>query len=231
VKTSRYDIASGRAAFYNLLVAVFESLPDRALLAKIRDGEFERLLTRYRGLGEQGIQAGLDRISTFRIAIRERPEEEVLTELAVDRTRILRGTGHTDMKPPYEGLYKKGVRFEDSVLGLRRFYRKAGLVPDETVSDSADYLSVELDFMRQLCRREESLHLREGEAGEPVTKTIVRTIALQEEFLRLHLGSWVKEFCSAVGKHASTDFYRGVARILDAYIRMDRQWLESLIRQ
>ena len=96
----------------------------------------------------------------------------MLTELAVDRTRILRGTGHVDMKPPYEGLYKKGARFGDSVLGVKQFYRKAGLVPDETVSDSADYLCVELDFMKQLCLREEALRLREGEVGETIAKTI-----------------------------------------------------------
>jgi putative dimethyl sulfoxide reductase chaperone len=218
------DIASGRAAFYGLLIAVFEHLPGQDLLAKIRDGEFERLLASYRELGEQGIRAGLDKISTYQIAIRERPEEDVLTKLSVDRTRILRGTGHKDMKPPYEGLYKKGTGFGDSVLGVKLFYRRSGLVPDESVSDSADYLCVELDFMKQLCLREEALRLREGEFGE----TIAETIVLQEEFLRLHLGNWVGDFCSAVEKHASTDFYRGFALILDAYIRMDRKWLGSL---
>ncbi len=161
------------------------------------------------------------------MAIRERPDEDVLTELAVDRTRILRGTGHAHMKPPYEGLYRKGARFGDSVLGLRRFYRKAGLVPDETVSNSADYLCVELDFMRQLCRREEALRLREGEVEQSIAKTIAKTIALEKEFLRMHLGNWVGEFCSAVEKYASTDFYRGFALILDVYIRMDRKWLEA----
>jgi putative dimethyl sulfoxide reductase chaperone len=177
-------------------------------------------------LGEPGIRTGLDRISSYRAAIKERPEEDVLTELAVDRTRILRGTGHADMKPPYEGLYKKGARFEDSVLGLRKFYRKAGLVPDETVDESPDYLCVELDFMKQLCLREEALRLGEGEAGEATAETI----QLEEEFLRVHLGNWIGEFVNAVEKQASTDFYRGFALILDAYIRVDREWLGSLIK-
>jgi TorA maturation chaperone TorD len=165
------------------------------------------------------------------MAMRERPEEDILTELAVDRTTILRGTGHADMKPAYEGLYRKGARFEDSVLGVRRFYRKAGLVPDETVGESADYLCVELDFMKQLCLREEVLRLREGEVEEAIAKTIARTIELQEQFLRVHLGNWAGEFCGAVEKYASTDFYRGFALILDAYIRMDRKWLGSLVGQ
>ena len=225
------DIASGRAAFYGLLIAVFEHLPGQGLLAKIKDGEFERLLAGHRELGDYAIRAGLDKISSYQIAIRERPQEDVLTELSVDRTRILRGTGHADMKPPYEGLYRKGARFVDSVLEVKRFYLRSGLVPDESAGDSADYLFVELDFMRQLCLREEALRLRQGEVGETVAAIIAKTIALQEEFLRLHLGNWVGDFCSAVAKHASTDFYRGFALILDAYIRMDRKWLASLVRQ
>jgi putative dimethyl sulfoxide reductase chaperone len=221
------DIALGRAAFYEFLVTVFEHLPDKELHGKIRDGELESFLSNWRGLGDRGFRSGLDRISSYGVSLRARADDDILAELSVDRTKILRGTGHVDMKPPYEGLYKKGARFGDSVLGVKQFYRKAGLVPDETVSDSADYLFVELDFMRQLCLREEALRLREGEASE----TIAKTIALQEEFLRLHLGNWVGEFCSAAEKHASTDFYRGFALILDAYIRMDRKWLGSLVRQ
>jgi TorA maturation chaperone TorD len=239
LKANRYGVAAGRAAFYDLLVAVFRLLPDQVLLARIKDGEFERLLGSHRGLGDRGIRAGLDRISSYQMAARERPVEEVLAELAVDRTRILRGTGHPDMKPPYEGLYRKGAGFGDSVLKLRKFYRKAGLVPDEAVNDSADYLCVELDFMKQLCLREESLRRHKGEAEETIAataagtiaETIARTIELQEEFIRLHLGNWVGEFCRAVEKHASTDFYRGFTLILDTYIRMDREWLGGLVRQ
>jgi TorA maturation chaperone TorD len=178
-------------------------------------------------LGEKGFRAGLDRISSYRSAIREKSDEVALTELSVDRTKILRGTGHGDMKPPYEGLYKKGTGFGNSVLIVKRFYRTAGLVPDEMVTEAADYLCVELDFMKQLCLREEALRLCEGKLGE----TIVTTIALEEEFLRLHLGNWVGEFCSAVEKHASTDFYRGLALILGAYIGMDRKWLGVAIRR
>ena len=73
--------------------------------------------------------------------------------------------------------------------------------------------------------------MKKERVGETIAKTITQTIELEEEFLRVHLGNWVGEFCSAVEKHASTDFYRGFALILDAYIRVDRKWLESRIRQ
>ena len=227
METDLHDIASGRAAFYEFLITHFELLPDKELLGKIRDGGLESFLASWREVGERGFRSGLDRFSSYRIFLQGRADDDVLRELSVDRTKILRGTGHADMKPPYEGLYKKGARFGDSLLGMKQFYRRAGLAPDEMISDSADYLCVELDFMRQLCLREEALRLREGEAA----KTIDKTVSLQEEFLRLHLGDWVGEFCAAVEKHASTDFYRGLALILDAYIRMDGKWLGSLVGQ
>jgi putative dimethyl sulfoxide reductase chaperone len=228
---NRHDIASGRAAFYDLLIAVFEHLPSRNLLAKIRDGEFERLLAGYCGLGEQGLEAGLKLISSYRISLTDKPDDDVLTGLAVDRTRILRGTGHADMLPAYEGVYTKGAGLGDSVLEVRRFYRKAGIVPEETVTDAADYLCVELDFMKQLSLREEALRLEEAKLRDDATQSIVKNIAMQEEFLRLHLGNWVGKFCKAVENHASTDFYRGFALILDAYIRIERKWLQSLVRR
>jgi len=67
-------------------------------------------------------------------------------------------------------------------------------------------------------------------SGEPA-QAIGQTIALQEEFLRMHLGAWIGAFCGAVVKHASTDFYRGFVLILDAYIRMDKEWLRRLAGQ
>ena len=216
------DVASGRAAFYDLLLGVFDLLPGRDLLAKIRSGEFQRLLAGFRELGVGGFRSGLDLISSYGSSIKERPDEEVLGSLSVDRTRILRGTGPADMLPPYEALYKKRDRFGDSALEVKRFYRRAGLLPDETVRESADYLCVEMDFMRQLCLREEAPGQSEKEARQ--------TVALEEEFLRVHLGSWVGDFCRTVEKHALTDFYRGFGLILDAYIRTDRKWLTHLAR-
>ena len=224
--TAGADTASGRAAFYDLLIGGFEHLPSRDLLLKIKNGKFQHFLMGWRELGDGGFRSGLDLISSYQSAIRQRPDGETITELSVDRTRILRGTGHADMKPPYEGLYKKRGDFGDSVLEAKGFYRRAGLLPDETVLEPADYLCVELDFMKQLCLREESLRRQEKDE-----ETIAQTITLEEEFLRLHLGHWVGEFCSAVVKHASTDFYRGLALILDAYIRIETKWLQSLARQ
>jgi len=214
-------IAAGRAAFYDLLVAVFRHLPDRDLLTRIERGDFQNFLVRCCELRNGRLNSGVDLLNSYGARIRGRPEGEVLTELSVDRTKMLRGTGHEDLKPPYEGLYTRKKSMGDSVLEVRRSYRKAGLMPHETVHESPDYLCVELDFMKQLCLREQDQWLHEGGLKE--------TIRQEEEFLREHLGTWVGDFCRAVGKHGQTDFYKGFSLILDAFIGMDREWLGKVL--
>jgi TorA maturation chaperone TorD len=219
-RSSGSEIAAGRVALYDLLVAVFRTLPDRELLGRIQRGEFQDYLARCCELEDHRFNGGLELLASYRSRIQHSPEQEILTELSVDRTKILRGTGHPDLKPPYEGLYRSRESMGDSLLEIRRFYRKAGLVPDETMGESPDYLCVELDFMSHLCRREQGLWLHGGEVRE--------TVAREREFLKEHLGHWVGDFAHAVEKHAATDFYRGFCQILDAFVALDLEWLDRL---
>jgi TorA maturation chaperone TorD len=216
-------IAAGRAAFYDLLVAVFRHLPDRDLLMRIERGDFQDFFARCCELENGRLNSGVGLLNSYQGGIRGRPEGEVLTELSVDRTKMLRGTGHEDLKPPYEGLYTRRQSMGDSVLEARRSYRKAGLMPDETVHESPDYLCVELDFMKQLCLREQDQWRQGGRVKETITQ--------EEEFLREHLGTWVGDFCRAVGKHGLTDFYKGFSLILAAFVSMDQEWLGEVLQQ
>jgi putative dimethyl sulfoxide reductase chaperone len=222
-RDSGAEIAAGRAAFYDLLVAVFRHLPDRALLGRIMSGDFQGFFARCCELENGRMNEGIDLLTSYQSRVRGRPEDAVLTELSVDRTKILRGTGHPDLRPPYEGLYRNRKSMGDSVLEVRRFYRKAGLLPDETVGESPDYLCVELDFMKQLCTREQDRWVHDNDVRE--------TVAQEREFLAEHLGRWVGDFAHAVEKHAVTDFYRGFSLILDAFLVMDRDWLDRMSRQ
>lgn len=214
------EIACGRAELYNLLVGVFGNLPDKTLIANIKGQGLEKLLDCFHGLENSRFKAGLDHIKSYRSNMALRDDEETLTELSVDRTRILRGTGHTGLRPPYEGFYKNNDSICASALEVRGFYRKAGLLPDETVQESPDYVCIELDFMKNLCLREQDQWASMVDVTE--------TVAAEEEFLREHLGRWIGEFCRQAEKDALTGFYRGFLGILDAVVTIDMQYLHDL---
>lgn len=222
-KSMMAEMARGRAEFYDLLVGILSHFPDQEFLNKIRGDDFKNVLNTLSELNSARCRSGLNLIHSYQSAIKSKPDDEVLTELSVDRTKILRGTGHPDLKPPYEGLYKEGNDVGRSLLEVKRCYREAGMLPDETVHEPPDYICVELDFMKQLCLREQDQWRSEGD--------VLKVIATEEEFLTEHLGSWVGEFCQQVERHALTDFYRGFALILEAVIITDMQYLRELLRK
>ena len=221
-RASRAEMAGARAKIYDLLLGIFSHLPDQQLLRKIRGDDFKNALNALSQLNSARCGSGLDLIDSYQSSIKFRPDEEVLTELSVDRTKILRGTGHTDLKPPYEGLYKAGRDVGQSLLEVKRFYRESGMLPDETVHEPPDYICVELDFMKRICLKEQDLWSSEGD--------VLKVIAIEEAFLTEHLGSWVGEFCQQVERHALTDFYRGFAVIMEAVVLTEVQYMRRLFQ-
>ncbi len=213
------NIAEGRAKIYDLLVGIFGRLPDQQLLSNMKGVGFQRVLNGLCGLDNPKCQSGTDHVASYQAEIKGKPEEQILNELSVDRTRILRGTGHRDLKPPYEGLYRSKEGIGESVLQVKRFYRKSGLLPDDTVRESPDYLFVELDFMKNLCCREKD----QWASGSDATETLINEIS----FLEDHLGRWVGDFCRQAEEEAMTDFYKGFLMILDAVVAIDMEYLKN----
>jgi TorA maturation chaperone TorD len=216
------EIAGARAKVYGLFAAIFSLLPDRQFLEGFLGDDVQHFLNACCELESAGFKPGVDRLNGYRAIVDTSPAGKVLEDLAIDRTGILRGTAHKDLKPPYEGLYRGRKNVGDSLLKIKRFYRMSGLVPEDSVTEPPDYLSVELDFMKQLCLRERDQWLSREETHE--------TLAHQEAFLREHLGRWVKDFCRAVEAHARTDFYKGFAMILDAFILKETAYLRDRIQ-
>jgi TorA maturation chaperone TorD len=214
------EIAGGRARVYDLLVGIFNRIPDDQFIEGINSDNLQHFLSSCCDLDSSRFQLGVDRIRAYQSDMEGRPREEVLEELAVDRTRILRGTGHSELKPPYEGVYSGKKNFGDSLLEIKRFYRKAGIMPDASVSESPDYICVEMDFMKQLCIREQKQWAEDGDGPE--------TLKTEEGFLKAHLARWAGDFCDQVEKYALTDFYRGFSMITGAFIQMDLGYLQDL---
>jgi len=210
-RSATAEMAEARASLYGLLVKIFNHLPDEGFLKKIEDRTFEDVFHGF---------SGVDYIKSYRSRMGQKSSADLVTELSVDRTKIFRGTGHKELKPPHEGCYLEASDIGSAAIKVRCFYRAAGMLPDETVPESPDYLCVELDFMKNLCLREQDQHA----AGNGA----VETIALEKSFLKEHLGRWVGDFCSVTKEHAMTDLYRGFSEILNEVIGMDMEYLQGL---
>ncbi len=217
---ARVEAARYRAKIYDLLLRVFASLPENALIQELRDDSFKDFLDTCYALGNVKIKCGIEHIKSYCSSIESRTSEEILNELSVDRTRLLRGTGDRNLKPPYESLYKTDKNSAGTALAVKNFYRKAGLLPDENICEMLDYLGVELDFMYQLCLRE----VEQWSSGKDASATLTD----EEEFLQEHLGSWVGEYCAQAEKHAWTTFYRGFLAVLDAFISLEIEYLHLI---
>jgi len=138
--------------------------------------------------------------------------EDVLLQLEKDYTRMCFAT-----KPRlvhlFESVYKEGKLFQDSTFQVARLYRDAGLEWTADFQLPPDHIAVELEFMAYLC-------FCETEAGRKRDKDKEGYASrLRREMLETHLRPFGLAFSERMEKHASTDFYRLIARLLSAMLR------------
>jgi TorA maturation chaperone TorD len=60
---------------------------------------------------------------------------------------------------------------------------------------------------------------------------LVEILNDQKAFLDEHLLKWVPHWTQDVVKSAETDFYKGMAQLLEAYLNLDRQMIEELLER
>lgn len=215
------DIAGKRAKFYETFVNILERLPDKIFLEQIQGSYFNRFIDSFDNMGSPGFKNGVRYIRNYQSHALSGQIEEILQELSVDRTRIFRGTGPKELAPPYEGLYTKRDEYNECLIAIKRFYRMAGIMPEDSVNESPDYVCIELDFMKMLCLREQEMA-----SNSPGRRD---TILNENSFLHEHLGQWIGEFCDLVEKHALTDLYRGVALLLKDFISHEMVFLNEAV--
>ncbi|MDI3317630.1 MAG: molecular chaperone TorD family protein [Bacillota bacterium] len=143
-------------------------------------------------------------------------------ELGAEYIRLFVANVHVPC-PPYESAWRErpdqesfGQLWGGSTLDVLAAYREAGLEPAEGIDDVPDHLGMELEFMAHLAREES-----EGwRAADPDT---ARSFQERERrFLTGHLAVWVPDFCRAVRREADLPFYRGLARVTEAFILWER---------
>lgn len=198
----------GRACIYEWLATVLRRPLPRSALRQLRRPPVAEALR------NMEFDPGCD--------FRQRPEDDLLDDLAVDYTQIFDGPrAHI---PPYESI--QGIRNESALNGqsatrVRSFVAGNGLLLKETYRQLPDHISVELDIMSALLRTEADAWQRMD--GDEAFQQRAR----QRAFFEAHLGQWGSNFGRKIEAKADTQFYKAVGGLLSDFLELEKSELWS----
>ena len=127
--------------------------------------------------------------------------------------------------PPWESVYATGepLLFQESTLAVRDAYRRAGYAAAGSPHEADDHLAVELDFMATLAADASAAF----EAGDE--ERCADLLAVQRDFLREHLLTWVGAFAERLaGSAGDGAFYPRFAELAALVCARDADVLEEL---
>lgn len=209
-RTEMITVAKHRSDIYGLLAVLYRQEPTRDLLKRVRDPQFLEVLSQWGGELENDFL--------------NRPEGELLEEMAVEYTRLFLGPGrHVS---PHESVHheredgKWGQLWGASTVEVKKFIEATGLEYKIQYQGLPDHISLELELLEALTRREEEAWAKDDEEGAR------RCLDVERRFLDEHLLRWVTPFCDKVIAAAELSFYRSLASFTKRFIEFDRQ--ESL---
>jgi len=134
-------------------------------------------------------------------------------EVKVDYVRLLVGTEDFNT-PPWESVYFNDERmiFQEETLKVRAWYRRFGLASEKLYNEPDDHIALEISFIAHLA----SLSLEAINANDQ--STFEKTLMAQHDFLEEHLLQWAPTWCTLLYENARTDFYKGVALLLQGVL-------------
>jgi TorA maturation chaperone TorD len=207
ITDDRCKLLEKKSRLFSLLAQAL-NYPDRDLEDRLSSGTFNMALAdSLRPFCPNGL---LQQVESLRVSGSEDvtdQREDRLLRLEKDYTWMCFAS-----KPRlvylFESVYKEGRLLQESTFEIARLYYDAGLKVNEGFQLPPDHIAVELEFLAYLYYQEaEALHRGEGEKGHYSRQ-------LQETLLEKHLRLFGLSFSEKMEKHAKTDFYRIMARVL-----------------
>jgi TorA maturation chaperone TorD len=218
----------GRQFLYGLLHLLTGEEPSQERLSVVFSEATEEALALF-GLDEtpEGT-AALKELQTAATGFAHQPDT-MTEELRGIYTQLF--IGPLDLKaPPWESVYQDGQRliFTETTLAVRSAYRSEGFLPAQYPHVADDHISLELDFMQQLCIRSlEALHKADKQEYARLLKT-------QQGFLAGHLLRWVPRYAAdlaeAAAALAGSSLYQAMAVLLHTFLAIDLRTLAELER-
>lgn len=136
----------------------------------------------------------------------------------IEYTRLFTTGVAGAVSPPIESFYTADpIRGEvgEILADLRAVYNKYRLEPTETVADTLDHVSIELEIMSALCGREAEARADQNE------RRLDLTLANQGEFLESHLAAWLPSFVELIATVETAPFYATLGPAVASYVHHD----------
>ena len=199
--------ARHRSDIYGLLATVYGQEITSDLLGQIKTPQFLEALS---ALKVEGINSLL-----------QKPEAELLEDLAVEYTRLFLGPGkHIS---PHESVHHQredgqwGMLWGVSTVEVKKFIEATGLSYTDDYKGMPDHISVEFEFMQQLILREEQAWMDEDRDKAAACRQI------EKKFIEEHLINWIPDFCEKVMQAAELPFYQAVAALTRSFIEFEME--------
>jgi TorA maturation chaperone TorD len=199
--------ARHRSDIYGLLASVYRQEVTSDLIQQIKDTQFLGVLS---DLGTEGLDIFL-----------QKPENELLEDLAVEYTRLFLGPGKHISS--HESVHHQredgqwGKLWGASTVEVKKFIEATGLSYTDDYKGMPDHISVEFEFMQQLILAEEQAWMDE-DAGKAASCRKV-----EKKFIEEHLIRWVPAFCEMVIQEAELPFYQAVAALTRSFIEFEME--------
>ena len=206
------EMARQRSNVYGLLATIYHKELTTALLNQIKNPRF------LKALSDEGVQLGDD--------ILQRSDDELIEELAVEYTRLFLGPGkHIS---PHESVHHERddgdwgrLWGKDTVL-VKKFIETAGLEYKSGYTGLPDHISVELEFMHEVTKREARAWEEKDSDGA------IYCLKIEKKFIEEHLVKWIPAFCDKVISGAELSFYREMAKLTRSFIELEEQEIDNL---
>ena len=201
-----------RSNLYGFLAAIYRVEPTADLLRQIKHPQFLEAL----------VNVGVTLEKDFLDA----PEEQLLSELAVEYTRLFIGPGkHIS---PHESVHTQG--HDESLWGrttvaVKDFIESVSVEFRPDYHGMPDHISVELELMQKFTEAEANAWQR----GDYAEATM--WLQLEQEFINNHLARWVPAFCEQIVGQAEVSFYREMAMVTKQLLEMEKKQLEGLVKK
>ena len=207
----------GRAAFYDLLAAIYF----RPLTAEQIDNIAGIDWSEYADLNEL-FADGVNDVSRY---LRKR-NSGTRQELAVDFTSAFAGTQSWKGRyaVPYESVHtsEEGLMFQEAYHEVFQLYKANRVAKAEGYDFPHDHLSVMCEFLVVLSERIAAV-LEAGGDAEALAQ-----VRVSRAFLADHILSWFDTFQDLALLLLQTRFYRGILKISKGFFLEDAELLDSM---